>query len=310
MINKMKIQEVYRRIKRALKSKHYWACKRLYKNSEKYDDREYLEKLFYYKVGYKLNLDNPRSYNEKIQWLKLYDHNPLYTRVVDKAEAKEYVKEILGNDNIIIPTIAVYNSVEEIDFDKLPDQFVLKCTHDSGTVVICEDKSKLDKEKTKDFLRERLKRNYFLGNREWPYKNVPHRIICEKYMSDGSGKGLVDYKFFCFDGVPKMVYVGSARMGKQELDHFDMDFKLLPFERYFHHAKITPKKPDNFEEMKLLAEKLSKNFLHVRVDFYDINGQIYFGELTLHPGAGVRPFNPVEWDYKVGEWLHLPTKTN
>lgn len=301
---------IVKKIIKALSTKHYWQLKKLYKDSPKYSDREYLEKLFYYKVGYKLNLDNPRSYNEKIQWLKLYDRNPLYTKMVDKVDAKEYVADILGNDDIIIPTIAVYNSVEEIDWNALPDQFVIKTTHDSGTVFICEDKNTFDMKTAINRLRERLNFDYYLGNREWPYKDVPHRIICEKYMKDGSGKGLVDYKFFCFDGEPKMVYVGSARMGKQQLDHFDMDFNLLPFERYFHHAEITPTKPENFDEMILIAKKLSKGFTHVRVDLYDIEGKIYFGELTFHPGAGFRPFVPVEWDYKVGEWLHLPTKRN
>lgn len=301
---------IIKKIKRALTTKHYWQMKRLYKNAEKYSDREYIEKLFYYQVGYKPNLDNPQSYNEKIQWLKLNDHNPLYTKLVDKVDAKDYVAKVLGSYDNIIPTIAVYERVEDIDFDKLPNQFVLKCSHDSGTVFVCDDKTKFDKEKCFSRLRERLNFNYFYGNREWPYKDVPHRIICEQYMSDGSGKGLVDYKFFCFDGVPKMVYVGSARVGSQELDHFDMDFNLLPFERYFHHAKETPTKPKNFDEMRKIAEKLSKGFSHVRVDLYDINGKIYFGELTFHPGAGFRPFYPVEWDYKVGEWLHLPINKN
>lgn len=300
--------EILKKLKRALTSKQYWEARHLIHNASKYSDKEYLERMFNIAIGYKLNLDNPRSYNEKLQWLKLYDHNPLYTRLVDKVEAKEYVAGIMGNYDIIIPTIAVYNSVDEIDFEKLPNQFVLKCTHDSGTVFICDDKDTFDKDKALERLSQRLKINYYQGNREWPYKDVPPRIICEKYMSDGSGKGLLDYKFFCFDGIPKMVYVGSARRGKQQLDHFDMDFNLLPFERHFHHADVTPTRPNNFDEMRQIAEKLSKGFTHVRVDLYDIDGKIYFGELTFHPGAGFRPFNPVEWDYKVGEWLHLPEK--
>ena len=277
-----------------------------------YSDRKWLETVFPLIMGYDLNLDNPKTYNEKLQWLKLYDRNPLYTKLVDKYEVKEYIANIIGKEHII-PTIGVWNNENDIDFDSLPQRFVLKCTHDSGGVIICTDKSKLDIQETKKKLHNGLKRDYFYVNREWPYKNVPHRIIAEEFMEDksqdaGQMEGLRDYKFFCFNGEPKMVYVGSARLGGSHIDHFDMDFNLLPFERHFGHAKETPQRPRMFEEMKSIAKTLCQGFAHVRVDLYTINNQIYFGELTFHPGAGFREFRPIDWDYKIGEWLKLPEK--
>lgn len=273
-------------------------------------DRLYIKTAWNWRMPYALNLDYPVTYNEKLQWMKLYDRNPLYTRLVDKYEVKNYVANIIGSQ-YIIPTIGVYSNFKNIDFDMLPQQFVLKCTHDSGGLVICKDKSKLNLNECKKKIGTSLKRNYFLYGREWPYKNVKRRIIAEKYMEDKSSKDLNDYKFFCFNGVPLFLFIATERFnGKGPFtDFFDMDFNHLNFERGGHKmAPITPQKPRNFDKMKEIAARLSEGLPHVRVDLYDINGMIYFGELTLYPGNGTEPFDPLEWDYEFGKHINLPQK--
>lgn len=271
----------------------------------------YVKMLFRVCMGYKLNLDNPRTYNEKLQWLKVYYCNPDYTKMVDKVDAKEYVASIVG-DKYIIPTLGVYDNANEIDFDALPNQFVLKCTHDSGVVIICRDKTKLDKESATKRLNKNLKRKYYCWSREWSYKDIKPRIIAEQYMEDESGYELKDYKFFCFDGEPKALFIASDRSNPNEetkFDFFDMDFNHLPFTNGHPNSVKEVKKPKGFEEMKALAAKLSKNIPHVRVDFYDINGQVYFGEMTFFHWSGLVAFEPMKWDNIFGDWLKLP-KTN
>lgn len=272
-----------------------------------YSDRKFLEALFPLRVGYKLNLDNPRTFNEKLQWLKLYDHRPEYTQMVDKYEAKKYVASIIGEEHII-PTLAVYDRAEDIDFEALPNQFVLKCTHDSGGIVICKDKSKLDREAAIKKLSHGLKKNYFYQNREWAYKNVKPRIIAEQYKEDAGGE-LSDYKWFCFDGEPKAMFIATDRFAKGEetkFDFYDVDFNHLPFTNGHPNATKPITKPIGFDEMKELARKLSKGLPQVRVDFYDVNSHIYFGELTFFHWSGMKPFEPQDWDYKFGEWIKLP----
>lgn len=252
------------------------------------------------------NLENPKTFNEKLQWLKLHDVHPEYGRLVCKYEAKEYVRSILG-DSVIIPTLGVWNSFDDIDFDALPNQFVLKTTHDSGGVVVVTDKSKMDMEKARTKLTKSLNHNYFLEHREYPYKYVKPRIIAEKYMVDESGTELKDYKLFCFDGKCKMLFVATDRnIGDVKFDFFDENFKSLPFKQ--GHPKATKEvvKPVGFDKMVAIAEKLGAGFPHIRVDLYDINGDIYFGELTFFHFSGNVPFEPEEWDAKVGEWLKLP----
>lgn len=271
-------------------------------------DRTFLKMLFRIRMSYKLNLDNPQTYSEKLQWLKLNNRKPEYTQMVDKVGAKEYVANIIGGE-YIIPTIGVWDSVDDIDFDKLPNQFVLKCTHDSGGIVICPDKSKLDINAAKRKLKRGLKKNFYSQNREWPYKNVVPRIIGEQYMVDESGYELKDYKWFCFDGVPKALFIATDRGVEGEetkFDFFDADFNHLPFTNGHPNANRQILKPKGFEEMKRLAAKLSAGHPHLRVDFYDINGKIYFGELTFYHWSGTTPFEPIEWDYKFGEWIKLP----
>lgn len=271
-------------------------------------DKLYLKMLFRHRMGYKLNLDNPNTYNEKLQWLKLYNRKPEYTQMVDKYEAKKYVAGIIGEE-YIIPTLGVWDSVDDIDFAALPNQFVLKCTHDSGGIVICRDKSSLDINSAKQTLRKGLKKNFYSRNREWPYKNVKPRIIAEQYMVDESGYELKDYKFFCFDGEPKAMFIATDRGVKgveTKFDFYDMDFKLLPFTNGHPNSGKELKRPLGFEDMQRIASILSENIPHVRIDLYDINGKIYFGEMTFFHWSGLTHFHPMEWDYKFGEWIKLP----
>lgn len=279
----------------------------LYKFAKFYSDEKFLKKLFKLHMGYELNLDNPQTFSEKLQWLKLNNRKPEYTQMVDKVGAKEYVANIIGEE-YIIPTIGVWDRVEDINFDKLPNQFVLKCTHDSGGIVICSDKSKLDIDAAKRKLKWGLKRNFYAQNREWPYKNVKHRIIGEQYMVDESGYELKDYKWFCFNGEPKALFIATDRGVEGEetkFDFFDAEFNHLPFTNGHPNANREITKPKSFEKMKELAAKLSAGQPHLRVDFYDIDGKIYFGELTFFHWSGIVPFEPEEWDYKFGEWIKL-----
>lgn len=273
-----------------------------------YSDKKYLETIFPLCVGYKLNLENPQTYNEKLQWLKLYDRKPIYSRMVDKIEAKKYVASIIG-DEYIIPTIAEYDCPEDIDFDSLPNKFVLKCTHDSGGVIICKDKSTLDKQAIIKKLNKWLKINYFYQNREWPYKNIKPRIICEEYKVDESGYELKDYKWFCFNGEVEALFIATDRNKpdvETKFDFYDKDFHHLPFTNGHPNSSKELHKPISFEKMKEIASKLSQGIPHVRVDLYDINGKIYFGELTFFHWSGTKPFNPKKWDYVFGSWIKLP----
>lgn len=273
-------------------------------------DKQYVKLRFKSKLGYPLNLENPRSFNEKLNWLKLYYHNPLYPSLVDKYEVKKYVANIIG-DQYIIPTLGVWNCFDDIDFGALPDQFVLKCTHDSGGLLIVKDKSQLNFAVARKLFNKLLKRNYYLLSREWPYKNIKPRIIAEAYMEDRSTCELRDYKFYVFNGLVRALYIATERgSGKEaKFDYFDADFNHLPFMYGRPNADVTPSKPIYFEEMKNLASKLSSGFPHVRVDFYEVNGNIYFGELTFFDGGGFEAFVPQEWDFKFGEWLALPSKS-
>lgn len=271
-------------------------------------DKPYLTLKYWACMGKKLNLDNPVTFNEKLQWLKLYDRKLEYTRMVDKYEVKGYVSEKIGEE-YIIPTLGVWDDFDEIDFSKLPNQFVLKCTHDSGGIVICRDKAALDKSAAKKKLSASLKRNYYKSGREWPYKDVKPRIIAEAYMEDESGVELKDYKIFCFDGFAKAMFIASDQQVQDEetkFDFFDMDFQHLPFTNGHPNAKHEIKRPESLEEMRRLAEKLSEGIPQVRVDFYDVNGKVYFGELTLSHWSGMTPFEPEEWDAKFGEWIKIP----
>lgn len=273
-------------------------------------DKIYLQ-IYYRRIfGRKLNLKEPKTFNEKIQWLKLYDRNPTYSKMVDKYEAKNYVENKIGKE-YIIPTLGVWEEFDKINFSELPNQFVLKTTHDSGGVVIVKDKDKMNLVKTKKIIEDSLNNNYYLQGREWPYKNVKHRIIAEKYMVDESGYELKDYKFFCFNGIAKVMFIASDRQNTNEetkFDFFDMEFNHLPFTNGHPNSNKIIIKPKSFEKMKKLAEILSEGIPQVRIDFYDINGNIYFGEMTFSHWSGFVPFIPDEWDYRLGSMINLPVK--
>ena len=272
-------------------------------------DKIYLKHQYRNYVGKKLNLDDPKTFNEKLQWLKLYERNPIYITMVDKHRVKEYVEKIIGNE-YLIPTYGVWNSFDEIDFEKIPSSFVLKCTHDSGSVVVCKDIKDLDKNAAKGKLCKGLKNNLFWWGREWPYKDVPRKIIAEQYIQDSNGE-LLDYKFMCFGGKVKCSFVCSDRFSEKGLHvtFFDREWNVMPFERHYPSVKEGMPKPQNYEKMIELAEILSHNIPFVRVDFYEVDGKIYFGELTLYPGCGFEEFTPEEWDKTLGDWIELPPKT-
>ena len=255
------------------------------------------------------NLSNPKTFNEKLNWMKLYDRRPEYSKMVDKYEAKKYIAERVGEKYIIPVLGGPWNSFEEIDLKKLPKQFVLKTTHDCGGVVVCKDKNKFDREKAKKFLTEHLKNNYYLTCREWPYKHVKPRIFAEKYLKDSrEDEQLTDYKFFCFNGVPKIMFIATDRISDLEetkFDFFDMEFNHLPIIQGHPNAHNAPKCPNGFEEMKKIASKLSQGIPQIRIDFYESEGKIYVGELTLFHFSGNVPFNSEEWDLKLGSWINL-----
>lgn len=268
----------------------------------------WLSYRFKKKMGYPMDWKQPKTFNQKLQWLKLYDRKPIYTTMVDKYEAKKYVASIIGEE-YIIPALGVWDNFDEIDFDTLPDQFVLKCTHDSGGIAIVKDKSKFDKEKARKQFKIALNRNPYDVTREWPYKNVKPRIIAEKYMVDEVTKELRDYKFFCFNGEVKTMRIDCARgTGAVTMDFFDRDLNHMPFTRNHENAAIMPEAPNNYAEMLVLAEKLAKDIPHIRVDFYSANGKIYFGEMTFYSASGCAPFDPPKWDRIFGDWIKLPEK--
>jgi hypothetical protein len=268
-------------------------------------DETYLKIAYWCKMGKKLDLKNPMTYNEKLQWLKLNDRNPDYIKLVDKYEVKKIIKKTIGEE-YLIPLLGIWDNVDDINFDKLPNQFVLKCTHDSGGIVICRDKNKLDIKKTKKSLKKSFKHNYFWGQREWIYKNIKPRIIAEKYMVDESRRELKDYKFFCFNGEVKAMFVATDRGIDTRFDFFDLDFNHLPFMQHYPNANKSINKPKGFEEMVELAKALSKGIPHVRVDFYDINGKVYFGEMTFFHFSGWEKFEPSKYDEIFGSWLKIP----
>ena len=274
-------------------------------------DKIYLRLLFLLEMDKWPNFRNPKTFSEKLQWLKLYYRKPEQTVMVDKYAVKDYVAGIIGNE-YIIPTLGVWDRPEDIEWDKLPNQFVLKCTHDSGGLVICRDKYNIDKGKAIKKLSNSLQKDYYLIGREWPYRDVPRRIIAEKYIEPSPGTNdLPDYKFFCFNGRVRAMFIGTDRNvpGKEvKFDFYDENFNWLPFRQGHDHATTRPSKPHNFEKMKQLASLLSEGMPHVRVDFYDLGDRVLFGEMTLYHFSGLMPFEPSEWDYKFGDMIALPTK--
>lgn len=258
----------------------------------------------------KLDLDNPKTFNEKLQWLKLYDRKDEYTMMSDKYLGRKYVKEKIG-DKYLIPLLGVWSSAQEIDFDKLPDKFVLKCNHDSGSVVICQDKDSFIKYSAIKKLNKALKRQYYWTSREWNYKNIKPQIIAEKFMTDESGTELTDYKFFCFDGIPKFIQVDAGRFSNHIRNFYTPNWEFINVEYGCpNDIDANINRPNLLDEMFRLAKILSSGIPHVRVDFYIAEGKIYFGELTFHHGGGVMVLNPFSYDETWGSYLRLPPKNN
>lgn len=299
------------KIKKALKDPYY-ACELVLNQLARYvSDEIFVKWKFYLNFRERLHLDNPQTYNEKMQWLKLNDLHEEYTQMVDKYEAKKVAASIIG-ENHIIPTIGVYNSFEDINFEILPPQFVLKCTHNSGGVVICKEINNFDTGQSRRFLNKYLKKNPFWTTREYPYKNVKPRIIVEEFMSDGRTpeEGLTDFKFFCFNGEAKFLYVsqGLENHLTAGISFFDLDGIRLPFKRNDFRPVDTFTLPVKFEEMKKMANNLAKKIgsPFIRIDLYEVRNEIYFSEFTFFPCSGMIPFDPPEWDFKVGQLLKLP----
>lgn len=270
-------------------------------------DECYLKLIYRLQLGKKLNIKNPVTYNEKLQWLKLHDRNPAYTDLADKYEVRKYVESRIGQD-YLIPIFGVWDSFAEVDFSKLPEQFVLKCTHDSGGILVCKSKRKFDYKAAKRKMNALLKNNYYNYLREWPYKHIKPRIMAEKFITDNSGldkQQLMDYKFFCFDGKPEIIMIAKDRFGITKCNFYDMEFNLLNLRIGNPNFIERIGKPKNYNKMIDIVRKLSEGFKHIRVDLYNIDGKIYFGELTFYHWGGISLIEPIEWDTKIGKLLRL-----
>ena len=272
-------------------------------------DKLYLSLYFRKRFGYNMNWKEPKTFNEKIQWLKLYDRKDTYTRIVDKLSVREYISKIVGEE-YLVKLLGVYNSVDEINYDELPKQFVLKTTHDSRGVVICEDKNEFNKDKAEKKLNYSMKHNYYWLWREWPYKNVEHKIICEEYLKEDDKKdeGIKDYKVLCFNSEPKIIQVceGRHKKGGVRFGFYDTKWNELEVKRVKHNSlENRAQRPEILDEMLEIARKLSEGFKFIRVDFYIVNNKLYCGELTFYPASGFEGFEPEEYDRIMGEWIDL-----
>jgi hypothetical protein len=270
-------------------------------------DKSFLKLQFRLFFGRKLDLKNPQTFNEKLQWIKLYDRKDEYTQMSDKYEVRKYISQTIGEE-YLIPLLGVWDTFSDIDFNTLPNQFVLKCTHDSGSVFICHDKKTLDVKDLQEKIEKRFKYKYFYHGREWCYKNVRPRIIAEKYMVDESGTGLKDYKIFCFNGNPKIIEVDIDRFTNHKRNFYSPEWEYQPVQngKPPTNPSLIIKKPLGLDEMLNIATILSKDIPHIRVDLYVIGQKIYFGELTFYDGNGFNEYNPPEWDFILGSWLQLP----
>lgn len=272
------------------------------------NDALYLKMEYYFQTGRRLNLNNPKSYNEKLQWLKIHDRKPEYTQMVDKAGVKDYIAKTIG-EQYVIPTLGIWKHFDDIDFTTLPEKFVLKCTHDSGGLVICKDKKTLDKVSAKKKIEKCLKKNYFYGTREWPYKDVKPRIIAEPLLEQANGEEICDYKVMCFNGKAKLIELHMNRHS----DHHTQDFYDVNWQKteisqgkgYGGCSDIEVSKPSCLNEMLRLSETLTKDMAHCRVDWYVVNGHLYFGELTFFDGSGYVLFDDDKYDLLLGSWIHL-----
>ena len=267
-------------------------------------DEDYLKRYYKARTGRELDLDHPKTFNEKLQWLKIHDRNPLYTKLADKYEVKEYVAGRIGNEHVI-PTYGVWERVEDICYKELPDRFVLKTTHDSGSVVICKDKNRFDIKKAQRKLNSSLKRNYFYKMREWPYKNIKPRIIAEKYMVDESKIELKDYKVLCFDSAPKLIELHQGRFAQEHfMDYYDLDWNRTSICNIHEKPSlVSMPRPKCLAQMLDYSHILADGIPHVRVDWYVINDQLYFGEITFYDGSGYDLFIDERDDELLGSWI-------
>ena len=264
----------------------------------------YLRYYYRMRFGKPINFDNPRTFNEKLNWLKVYDHNPLYTKLADKYLVKDYVCNVIG-EKYVVPCYGCWN--EDINFDELPNQFVLKATHDSSGVTVIKNKRNINLIKVKKHFNRVIKRNYYYALREWPYKNQQPKIIADQYLEDHTSQVLQDYKFWCFNGEPLYMYFTVKGIEVYE-NFYDMDFNAVDINHMFPRRHPEFEKPKEFELMKTLASKLSKDIPFVRVDFFDVDGRVYFGEFTFYDWAGMRPFDDPTWDDRLGALIKLPNK--
>ncbi|MBR5900435.1 MAG: glycosyl transferase [Clostridia bacterium] len=266
--------------------------------------KPYLKMVYKIKTGKKLNLKNPVGFNEKLNWLKVNDVHPEYTDYVDKIKVREIVKQKLGED-ICFPLLGQWEKYQDIDFNALPDKFVLKCNHDSGSVKVIKDKSQINHSEFKKFFNSRLKINPFAIGREYPYKKVKPMIMAEKFMTPDNASDIEDYKFFCFNGKPEIMFIATERSIDCKFDFFDMDFNHLDIVNIHPQSGKEIKKPENFDKMKEIAQKLSQGIKFARIDLYEIEGKIYFGEYTFFHGGGFWLFSPVEWERKLGDLINV-----
>lgn len=270
-------------------------------------DVVHLKMAYHANLDKPLNLDNPQTFNEKLQWLKLHDRNPLYTTLVDKYRVKQWVAERIG-ERYVTPTYGAWERAEDIDLSALPERFVLKTNHDCGGIAICRDRATFDFEAAKRKLAKHLRTNYYWGCREWPYKDVKPLVFAEEYLEAGRSDGdMVDYKIMCFGGEARCAFTCTGRAEADlRVDFFDNDWNHLPFTRHYSNAEFPPEAPENLREMLSLAQELASGIPFVRVDFYEVAGKSLFGEMTLYPGAGMEEFDPEEWDGRLGSWIELP----
>lgn len=267
-------------------------------------DKMYYQVRYFIKYKRRLNLKNPDTFNAKINWLKLYDRNQLYPKMVDKYEVRAYVEKKIGK-KYLNEIYGIYNKTAEINFDHLPNSFVLKGTHGSSWVIVCPDKSKLDTQQARNTMDNWLKKNFYKLYGEWVYKNVPPRIICEKFLANENESALIDYKFYCFHGKPKFIHVDIDRFEKHSRNFYDLSWNRMPFSLCYPQANRDVKKPSQLSKMIELASVLSADFKFVRVDFYQVDEQIVFGELTFNPGNGLEIFTPQKYDLEIGKYLAL-----
>ncbi len=276
-----------------------------------FPDELYLKLLYRLMFRKRLDLDNPVTYCEKLQWLKLFYHRPEFTTMADKVKVKQLVKEKVG-EQYVVPLLGVWDRPEDIEWDKLPEKFVLKTNHDGGSfgVVICRNKETFDRDKAVKRLKASLRRNSYLLGREWPYKNIERKVFAEQYIENGAAGELQEYKFFCFNGKVKLLFTATDRQSASgvRFDFFDEQFNHLDLKDEFPNSEVPPSKPDTFDLMKGLAEKLSEGIPHVRIDLFEANGKIYFSEFTFFNGGGLVDFQPKKYDYILGQYIHLPEK--